>query len=124
MSRILPLIPLLTTASLPIPLLIANSRLYCSDEAKNVGKICGNLVNETGDITLKPNSLSDFPVLTQYGIPLDKFSISSALHDIVKLNSLSEDYILTFKHYNDCLVQVLKSVSYEQLKKTLLNAMA
>jgi hypothetical protein len=83
-------------------------------------KICGNLVNETGNITLKPNALTDFPVLTQYGIPLDKFSVSSVLRDIVKLNSLSEDYILTFKHFNDavgCLIQVPKSVSYEQLKK-------
>jgi hypothetical protein len=94
---------------------------YYSDEAKrNVGKISGNSLNETGDITLKPNALSDFPALTQYGIPLDEFSISSVIHDIVKLNSLSEDYILTFKHYNDavaCLVQVSKSVSYDQLKK-------
>jgi hypothetical protein len=72
------------------------------------------------NITLKPNALTDFPVLTQYGIPLDKFSVSSVLHDSVKLNSLSEDYILTFKHFNNavgCLVQVPKSVSYEQLKK-------
>ncbi len=38
---------------------------YYSDEAKNVVKICSNLVNETGDITLKPNALSDFSVLTQ-----------------------------------------------------------
>jgi hypothetical protein len=83
-------------------------------------KICGNSVNETGDISLKPNALADFPVLTQYSIPLDKFSVSSVLRDIVKLSSLSEDYILTFKHFNDavgCLVQVPKSVSYEQLKK-------
>jgi hypothetical protein len=49
---------------------------------KNVMKICGNLVNETGNITLKPNTLTDFPVLTQYGIPLDKFSVSSVLRGL------------------------------------------
>jgi hypothetical protein len=46
--------------------LIPKAQKYNSEEAKrNIGKISGNSLNKTGDVTLKPNALSDFPCLTQ-----------------------------------------------------------
>jgi hypothetical protein len=43
---------------------------------------------------------ADFPVLSQYGIPRDKFSIPSLLLDVVKLNGALEENILSFSYYN------------------------
>jgi hypothetical protein len=93
-------------------------RVFYQEQKKRLETI-GFTGNE---LKLKPGITAfDFPVLGQYGIPLELPCISSLLRDVVKLSKSVEDTnVLCFPYNNDTncnLVQVPTSGMYNKFKR-------